>query len=129
MFTIEEMIEKCQENIWLKYGALSDDPCAEFDYEFTLKNCKTIIEFVEFMKQGNWAIRQGVSIGNLLFVNQINGGDEWLSIKKDEEGNLKAFDSISFLSIYESLGDEKFIDFIQELLKKSKHDKCNEKKL
>ena len=33
-----------------------------------------------FFEHGNWSIRQGVVYQDLFFCNQVNGGDEWLSL-------------------------------------------------
>ena len=37
-----------------------------------------------FFKQGNWCLGQAVIFKSLCFIQQINGGDEWLVIKCGE---------------------------------------------
>ncbi|WP_241670115.1 hypothetical protein [Bacillus cereus] len=68
------------------------------------------------MKQGNWSIRQGFALQNLLFVNQINAGDEWWTIRKKKDGNLIAFESISFQSMIERMGEGPVAVYIKFLL-------------
>ncbi|KYG33484.1 hypothetical protein [Priestia endophytica] len=116
MFTAEEMKKKCQENIWLKVGGVDfeDDPCMELDYGYNLKNCATIEELEKKIGQGNWAIRQGFAYKQLLFVNQVNGGDEWWACYKHEDGCIEDFESITFREII-SRGE--FKEYIQRLLK------------
>lgn len=117
MFTLEEMIEKCQENSWLKRGALyEEDAAAELEYDYNLVICETLEELMKVMEQGNWPIRQGFAFHNLLFVNQINAEDEWLAIRKNEDGNLIAFDSISLSWILTNEGEAEFMHYIQSLV-------------
>lgn len=115
MITLNEMIEKCEENLWLRSGAL-EDAIAELDYQFNLIHCDSIEQFIQYMKQGNWSIRQGFALQNLLFVNQINAGDEWWTIRKKKDGNLIAFESISFQSMIESIGEGAVAVYIKFLL-------------
>lgn len=118
MFTLNEMILKCQENIWLKKGALEEgeESILELEYNYDLKMCTTIEEFMQFIAFGNWSIRQGVALKNLLFVNQINGGDEWWAIRKQENGRVTAFDSISFYQILSDCGPKEFRIYVKNLL-------------
>jgi hypothetical protein len=58
-------------------------------------------ELLEKFKHGNWSLGQAFHIGDLCFIQQQNGGDEWLTIK----GNT-AFESISFGHIIESKGEQ-----------------------
>lgn len=115
MITLNEMIEKCEENLWLKSGSL-EDAIAELDYQFNLIQCVSIEQFIQYMKQGNWSIRQGFALQNLLFVNQINAGDEWWTIRKKKDGSLIAFESISFQSMIESIGEAAVAIYIKFLL-------------
>lgn len=98
MYTLEEVKKKCQENIWLKTGGVDfeDDPGMELDYDYCLKTCETIEELEKKFKQGNWAIRQGFAFERLLFVNQVNGSDEWWTCYKHEDGRIEDFESITF---------------------------------
>lgn len=91
---------KCQENGWLKRGGFDwqDDPYME-EYPYEFDRCFTMQDLQDFFKQGNWGIRQGVVYGDLAFIQQVNGGDEWWTLKKDEAGNWHDFESISFKRI------------------------------
>ncbi|MEX3713469.1 hypothetical protein ABFV99_13790 [Cytobacillus horneckiae] len=103
-FTREELEAKCQENIWLKRGGVDfeDDPMMELEYGYNLSTCQSIEELEVKMKQGNWAIRQAFAYDRLLFVNQVNGGDEWLTCYKHENGKIEDFESITFKGFIEA---------------------------
>jgi len=64
-----------------------------------------------FFAHGNWAIRAAVQHHDLIFVNQVNGGDEWWTLKIDGD-RLVPFESITFRSI---IRDGEFRVFIQRL--------------
>lgn len=127
MFTEKELVEKCQENPWLKvFGEVfREDPFMELDYEYCFTECKTVERLKKYFVQGNWAIRQGFTYKNLAFINQDNGGDEWWTLKKFEDGEIIAFESISFRHWIKSedRNHESFEDLIQRLLKATK-DQC-----
>lgn len=101
--TEEEQIAleaKCQENGWLKQGgyAWQDDPSME-EYPYSFDRCFSVEDLRDFFRQGNWPIREGVVYGDLAFIQQVDGGDEWWTLKKDEQGNWHDFESISFRRI------------------------------
>lgn len=91
---------KCQENDWLKRGGIAweDDPYME-EYPYSFDRCFSMQDLQDFFKQGNWPIRKGVVYGDLAFIQQVNGGDEWWTLKKDEAGNWHDFESICFKQI------------------------------
>ena len=95
-YTQKEMADKCQDNDWLRYGALEDTFMEEYDYPFCLKHCDTLEELEREIGRGNWAIRQGFAYDRLLFVNQVNGGDEWWTCYKHDDGRIQSFESITF---------------------------------
>ena len=35
-----------------------------------------------FFTHGNWALRQGIVYEDLAFVQQVDGGDEWWTLKR-----------------------------------------------
>ena len=93
--TAEQLERKCQDNCWLKRGGYDwqEDPyLEEYPYEF----CKAsdMDELASFFGHGNWAIRQGVVFGGLAFIQQVNGGDEWWTLKKDGDRWVD-FESVS----------------------------------
>jgi len=106
IFSQKELEHKCQENPWLKTFGIefSEDPFMELDYSYCFTEAKTIEELKEQFKHGNWAIRQGFIFKNLAFINQVNGGDEWWTVKKFPDGELVAFESISCEHIIEDDG-------------------------
>lgn len=91
---------KCQENDWLKRGGApwQDDPYME-EYPYSFDRCFTMQDLQDFFRQGNWPIREGVVYGDLAFIQQVNGGDEWWTLKKDETGTWHDFESINFQRI------------------------------
>lgn len=97
---------KCQKNGWLKRGGYDwqDDPFLE-EYPYEFDRCFSMEDLRDFFRQGNWAIRQGVVYGDLAFIQQVNGGDEWWTLKKDEAGNWHDFESISFKRIASDISE------------------------
>ena len=93
--TAEKLERKCQENGWLMRGGYDwqDDPyLEEYPYEFcTAPNMEALASFFE---HGNWAIRQGIVFDDLAFIQQVNGGDEWWTLKRDGDGWVD-FESVS----------------------------------
>ena len=49
----------------------------------SLYPCETLEELKAKFEHGNWCLGQGYTYKNFCFIQQINGGDEWLSIKDD----------------------------------------------
>ncbi len=87
----------CQKNGWLKRGGYDwqDDPYME-EYPYEFDRCFSMDDLADFFNAGNWAIRQGVVYGDLAFIQQVNGGDEWWTLKQDAEGSWVPFESVSF---------------------------------
>lgn len=92
----ESLVNKCQENGWLKRGGYDwqDDPYME-EYPYSFVRTESLDDLRQFFSHGNWAIRQGILYHDLAFVQQVNGGDEWWTLKQTEDGWL-AFESWSF---------------------------------
>lgn len=53
--------------------------------------CKDDAELLTKFEHGNWCLGQAFHLGDLCFIQQVDGGDEWLTIKQDVP-----FESISF---------------------------------
>lgn len=89
----------CQKNGWLKRGGYpwQDDPYLE-EYPYEFDRCFSMEDLSDFFKTGNWAIRQGVVYGDLAFIQQVDGGDEWWTLKQDGE-TWVPFESLSFKRI------------------------------
>ena len=79
---------------WLKIGwrnpwisRASDPPFSVLSFEF----CCDIRRLAErILWEGDWNLGKAFVLDNLCFINQIDGGDEWLTIKDD-----LAFESIT----------------------------------
>ena len=78
------LVEKCQENGWLKVGGFDwqDDPFLE-EYSYEFSRTESLDRLREALGSGNWAIRQGFCYRDLAFIQQVNGGDEWWTLKRD----------------------------------------------
>jgi len=101
-FTLEELTKKQQENHWLRNRDAEDGVYTEYsthDYTYTAYECFTINELKKAFLYGNWAIRQCFTYKNLAFINQINAGDEWWTLKKFEDGTLVAFESVTMVAV------------------------------
>lgn len=96
----------CQTNGWLKRGGFDwqDDPYME-EYPYEFDRCFSMDDLSEFFQHGNWAIRQGVVYGDLAFIQQVNAGDEWWTLKQDADGSWIPFESISFARIAQDRSD------------------------
>lgn len=68
-------VEVGRENPWIRQA---DDP--EFDWDSFGKE-ESVSSLVERLLHGNWCLGQAFFIGDLCFINQVDGGDEWLVIK------------------------------------------------
>jgi len=103
---------------WLKIGKKNPWIMNASDPEFTLRSfseCKTIEEIKQQFEHGNWCSGQAFYYQDLCFINQVDGGDEWLTIKDD-----LAFESITFIPMIER---NEFYNYFNRLLKATK-EKC-----
>jgi len=111
---LDRLIAACQHNDWLKVGGCDFEPegfCPESDYPYVLERYDDVDMLERFFAHGNWAIRAAVQHHDLIFVNQVNGGDEWWTIKIDGD-SLVAFESITFCGM---IRDGEFRSYIQRL--------------
>ncbi|MFE4029237.1 hypothetical protein ACFX4N_24070 [Priestia sp. YIM B13551] len=114
-YTEQEVFRKCQQNPWLKIGGVDfeDDVSYDIDSPYLLTIVQTIEELKEKFAQENWSIRTAFAYKQLLFVNQVNAGDEWWTCWKHEDGRIQDFESVSFRRI---IKDGEFEQCIEELL-------------
>lgn len=104
-FTEEELTAKQQENLWLRRGGPDEEPdepgfyFPTYDYCYTYYECNTLEELKKVFLHGNWSVRQCFTYKNLAFINQVNAGDEWWTLKKFPDGRLLAFESCSMIAI------------------------------
>lgn len=62
-------------NPWIR--AATDPPFSARSIHF----CPDVDALAERLVQGNWCVGQGFAVGNVCFLNQVDGGDEWLVIR------------------------------------------------
>jgi len=106
----QDLINACNKNLWLK--DTSEYPLCDYPYSF--KEVDTAEELKRIFEHANWAIRNGYVYKDLAFVQQVNGGDEWLALKK-EDGQWKDFESISFYAILQQDGEQEFYNYLGRL--------------
>lgn len=99
--TYGSLVEKCQENGWIMKGGYpwQDDPFLE-EYPYEFSECADLEELRSAFAHGNWSIRRGFLYDDLVFVQQVDGGDEWWTLKRvadnGDAGDWLAFESWSF---------------------------------
>jgi hypothetical protein len=111
---LQRLINACQKNDWLKVGGADFEPegfCCEHDYPYFLERYDDVDMLERFFAHGNWAIRAAVQHHDLILVNQVNGGDEWWTLKINGD-NLVPFESITFRQI---IARGEFRSYIQRL--------------
>lgn len=114
-----KLVKKCQDNVWIKErgAAFGDDPFLELDSPYSFCKTDDIESLKKHFEHGNWAIRNGIVYKDLVFVNQVDGGDEWWTLKLDPETNeYVGFESVSFRTIIKS-GEGEFEKYIDRLEK------------
>ncbi|MGO4695400.1 hypothetical protein AB4Z50_14095 [Paenibacillus sp. 2TAB26] len=98
-------------DLWLYLGYENPWINQANDPFFTRKSFR-IFESVEALIKefecGTWSLGQAFVYKNLVFINQVDGGDEWLTIK-----DYCPFDSITFRAVPANSGPA----FIRKLLK------------
>ncbi|OVE79479.1 hypothetical protein BVY01_02410 [bacterium I07] len=71
---------------WIRIGLQNPWIAGAYDPEFKEKSfyeCHTVEELKEKFLHGNWCLGQAFFYQNICFINQVNGGDEWLVIRDD----------------------------------------------
>lgn len=94
------------DNPWI--AEANDPPFSKY----LLVRVNTLQQLELIFQYGNWSLGQGYYFKNLCFINQIDGGDEWLTIKDDY-----AFESITFSGIIKR---GEFEAYLQRLLDATK---------
>jgi hypothetical protein len=113
---LNQWLQIGRENSWIRRA---DDP------PFTRTSfygCQSIDELEERLGFTNWSLGTAFYYRNLCFINQVDGGDEWLTIKAFRESrrlDSLAFESITFSRFIE---EGRFKDLIERLLRASKED-------
>jgi hypothetical protein len=101
-----ELVLACQRNGWLMRGGYDwqDDPYLE-DYPYAFCRAASVDDLSVFFEHGNWSIRQGIVYEDLAFINQVDGGDEWWTLKRTDEGWME-FESLSAAAMIRNSPDE-----------------------
>jgi hypothetical protein len=89
---------------WIKLGKQNPWIREASDPPFNTRSfhaCVSDDELLDKFRQRNWCAGQAFYRGNVCFINQSNGGGEWLTIKQDTP-----FESISFGRIIATQGRE-----------------------
>ena len=107
----EQLVTACNSNHWLS----NTEEYPLEDYPFSFKQISSASDLKDYFEGGNMGIRCGVLYEDLAFVQQVNGGDEWLTFKK-EDGIYKDFESVSFELILKNDGDDGFYEYLDSLL-------------
>ncbi len=94
------------ENQWI---SSADDPPFTRD---SFVGCYSVEELADRIGHGNWAIGTAFYYRDLCFINQVDGGDEWLTIRHGI-----AFESMTLES---SIEEGKFTRLIRRLLTATK---------
>lgn len=90
----DELLEE-----WYKLGLANQFIRAATDPPFTRESftkCNSYVELRDKLSHGNWSTGTAFYMRDLCLINQVDGGDEWLTIRHGI-----AFESISFLPIIE----------------------------
>jgi len=93
---------------WLEIGNKNPGIKKAWDPAFTRKSfcfCYNLEELKRNFIHGNWILGQAFCFDSLCFIQQVNGGDEWLTIKEDV-----AFESMTMHLIIKSGEFEKLIN-------------------
>lgn len=93
-------------NPWIK---TADDPSFTRD---SFAGCYSVEEMEERIGHANWSLGTAFYYRDLCFINQVEGGDEWLTIRHGI-----AFESISVLPFIER---GEFASLVRRLLAASK---------
>lgn len=71
---------------WTEIGRANPWISQAYDPPFSRRSfceCPTLDDLREKLAQDNWCLGAAFVLGDLCFINQVDGGDEWLVIKQD----------------------------------------------
>ena len=120
--THETLKRMCQKNSWLRVGGIpfEDDPCLEADSPYSFWQTESRDALEAYFDHGNWAIRNGIVFHDLAFINQVDGGDEWWTLKRFGEAWLP-FESITFRPMIKR---GEFAEYLNRL-EQATYEQCN----
>jgi hypothetical protein len=90
-----------------------------WNYPYTFEEIEDPKTLEARFEHGNWAIRTGFLYGGLTFVQQVSGGDEWLTLRQSQPGQWESFESISFGHILRHAGAEAFQEYLNDLVEEN----------
>lgn len=88
-YDVQNIIGVCEKKIPF------DPLVAPSDQRWGVRRVGGMDELLDKFEHETWSARTGFVLDDLAFVQQIDGGDEWLSLKRDGD-TWHSFDSISF---------------------------------
>jgi hypothetical protein len=95
---------------WLAIGETNRWICRAVDPPFDRRSfnvCADAAELEARFVHGNWCLGSAFYLGNLCFIQQVDGGDEWLGIKENV-----AFESASCAAM---IAAGTFRDFLSDV--------------
>lgn len=107
------LMESCEQNDWL----MNYNEYPAHDYPYTFEEIEDAATLAQRFRYGNWSIRTGFLYGGLAFVQQVNGGDEWLALRQDKTGEWESFDSISMEYILHNQEVAAFESYVDGLVR------------
>jgi hypothetical protein len=108
---------------WLKLGRENPWVRNAVDPPFDTRSfhpCVSDDELLDKLAHGNWCLGQAFFRGDLCFIQQVGGGDEWLTIKQGTP-----FESISFGRIIATKGRQAVQEIIDRI-RAASVEKCRE---
>ncbi len=112
----EDLIKACEGRV-----RPGPDEYPAHDYPWGIKEVADVNELIDAFDYGNWSVRTGFVLGDLAFIEQVSGGNEWLALKRDS-GEWKSFDSVSFYHMLRHSGEDYCREFLGRLQETSWHD-------
>jgi len=89
---VRQWIAIGNENLWISEA--QDPPFNELSFRI----CQDFRELVErLLHSGRWGLGQAFALENICFINQLDGGDEWLTIR-----GAVPFESITMQTYHET---------------------------
>jgi len=117
---VDECYKIGMANPWCSGNVARDDGDFITEDDRLNRNSFTVFKDLEKLKEdlkgGNWGLGQAFMYNDLCFINQVDGGDEWLTIKRFDD-EVISFESMSMARIIEG---GRFEDMMGRLEKATK---------
>jgi hypothetical protein len=107
--------EEAQIAVWIEIGKRNLWIKEAWDPPFTrssFSECETLEELEAGLLHGNWSLGIAFYHEDLCLIQQVDGGDEWLTIRYNHP-----FESISFEAIAERAGVQAVRELMERLLR------------